>query len=116
MKLITIVLMMVALLGGCASDWKIHGGPADCVKMCTNWGLEFTAMVGVGNQDRTGNGATACVCKPKHNKQISSTETIGSSITSLAAPITAAEIAAAQAAVMVQQQQQIQQRNNSYYR
>ena len=33
--------------------------------MCKSWDLEFAGMVGVGNQERTGDGATACVCQPK---------------------------------------------------
>jgi hypothetical protein len=31
--------------------------------MCKKWELEFVAMVGVGNQESTGDGATACVCQ-----------------------------------------------------
>jgi hypothetical protein len=57
----TIVLGL--FLGGCASPWKIHGGPKECSQMCSSWGMELTGMVGVGNQDRTGYGATACVCE-----------------------------------------------------
>ncbi|MFV2058625.1 MAG: hypothetical protein ACC707_19345 [Thiohalomonadales bacterium] len=113
MKLIIATLSLV-FITGCASDWKIHGGPADCIKMCEKWDLEFTAMVGVGNQDRTGNGATACVCQPKQNKQNAVPDGAGST-TSLAAPITAAELAAAQAAYMVRHQQHTQQQS-SYYR
>ena len=44
---------------GRAGKWKIHGGAAACEAMCEKWGLEFTAMLGVGNQDRTGESATA---------------------------------------------------------
>ena len=50
---------------GCASQWKIQGGPQECVQMCRNWNMELTGMVGVGNQDATGPGATACVCQVK---------------------------------------------------
>ena len=50
---------------GCASQWKIQGGPQECVQMCRNWNMELTGMVGVGNQDTTGPGATACVCQVK---------------------------------------------------
>jgi hypothetical protein len=50
-------------LGGCASQWKIQGGPKECVAMCRSWDMELTGMVGVGNQDATGEGATACVCQ-----------------------------------------------------
>lgn len=91
------VLAVTLLCSGCASDWKVQGGPAACEKMCEKWGLEFTAMVGVGNQDRTGEGATACVCQPK-DKRRASLEGAASSSTSLAAPIVAAEEAAAAAA------------------
>lgn len=50
-------------LSACASQWKIHGGPQECVQMCKSWDMELTGMVGVGNQDKSGPGATACVCE-----------------------------------------------------
>ena len=53
-----IVLMVLCV--GCASNWKIHGGPSECEEMCEEWGLEFTAMGGVGDQGKFGQGATAC--------------------------------------------------------
>ena len=84
--------------------------------MCSAWDLEFTAMVGVGSQDRTGDGATACVCQPRREKQSAIMEGAGSTTSSLAAPITAAELAAAQAAYMAQQSGQMhQQSNNEVY-
>jgi hypothetical protein len=67
MKTIMTILIILGLASsmGCAgSQWKIHGGPNDCIKMCKQWGLEFTAMVGVGSQDKYGEGTTACVCQP----------------------------------------------------
>ncbi len=51
------------VLCGCASPWKIQGGPKECTQICERWGMQLTGMVGVGNQDRTGDGATACVCE-----------------------------------------------------
>ena len=49
-------------LAGCASQWKVHGGPAECMTMCQEWDMELAGMVGVGDQGRTGGGASACVC------------------------------------------------------
>jgi hypothetical protein len=56
-------VVLVLFLSACASPWKIHGGPKECTQMCSSWGMQLTGMVGVGNQDRTGYGATACVCE-----------------------------------------------------
>ena len=71
---------MLVLLSGCASPWKIHGGPKECVQMCRGWGMELTGMVGVGNQDRSGYGATACVCevpRPAGTSGAASTGAVG---------------------------------------
>ena len=76
MRFSSALLMVTALtvvLSGCidltpqapASKWKIHQGPSECIEMCKSWDLEFAGMVGVGNQEKTGDGATACVCQPK---------------------------------------------------
>jgi len=56
------VALSVLLLGGCPSQWKVHGGPAECMSMCQEWDMELAGMVGVGDQGRTGGGASACVC------------------------------------------------------
>jgi hypothetical protein len=58
------VVLLLSMVG-CASQWKIQGGPPECVQMCRNWNMELSGMVGVGNQDATGPGATACVCQVK---------------------------------------------------
>lgn len=55
-------LFSVFALAGCASQWKVHGGPTECMAMCQEWDMELAGMVGVGNQDRSGGGASACVC------------------------------------------------------
>lgn len=102
MNLVTLA-MVILLFAGCTSNWKVQGGPKSCQKMCEDWGLDFTAMVGVGSQGRTGDGATACVCQPRPNK-VSAVSGAASSASSLAGPIVAAQAAAAAAA----QQQQIQ--------
>ena len=93
-------------LGACASEWKIHGGPKDCVRMCANWNMELTAMVGVGSQESSGPGATACVCQPRGGETAASTEKRagGASSAALAAPITAQAAAAAAAAQQQRQQ------------
>jgi len=49
-------------LAGCASQWKVHGGPAECMTMCQEWDMELAGMVGVGDQGRASGGASACVC------------------------------------------------------
>lgn len=112
MKRFTLTFALtLSVLPGCASDWKIQGGPKECREMCSGWGLEFAGMVGVGNQDRTGNGATACVCQvaPKVGSILDKT---GASA-SLAAPITAAQ--AAVAAQMASQQQMAAQQAAAQY-
>lgn len=62
---------------GCASPWKIHGGPRECVQMCKNWDMDLSGMVGVGNQDASGPGATACVCQLRGAPASSRTEKVG---------------------------------------
>src|SRR4051812_36722178 len=99
-----LVLLLTANLG-CASQWKLQGGPAECVSMCSKWNLEFVAMVGVGNQDATGNGATACVCHVPQRATPGSLSGGAGASSSLAGPIVAAEAAAAAQAA---QQQQLQ--------
>ena len=94
MKKLLPILLAIFCAGCVSSPWKIHGGPAECSAMCKNWNLEFTGMVGVGNQDRSGEGATACICQvPRGNASLSSGDAAASA--SLAAPITAAQAAIA---------------------
>ena len=70
-KLIVSACAAFCLATGCASDWKIHGGPQECIEMCQGWNMELTGMVGVGSQDRTGGGSTACVCEiPRPGGQV----------------------------------------------
>jgi hypothetical protein len=98
----TITATLTALLqASCASPWKIHGGPQECIAMCSRWGLQFAGMVGVGSQDDMGGGATACVCQVQPAPGPPGLQAGAAS--SLAAPITAAEAAAA---VQLGQQQQ----------
>lgn len=112
-KLTALIMISLLTMGGCASNWKIHGGPEECKAMCKNWGLEFAGMVGVGNQDTHGDGATACICQvQKASGPVSSREGgAASSTASLAGPITAAQ--AAIAAHMAARQQQMQWKYNS---
>jgi hypothetical protein len=104
------IAMLATMAMGCPSKWKIHGGPPECEKMCKHWGLEFAAMVGVGDQSETGEGATACVCvkeaPPPPPSASPATSGAAASATSLAAPIV---IAAAQAAMLAARQQQMLQ-------
>ena len=61
---IKLVVGVLGLVGfGCASPWKISGGPKECVSMCRGWGMELAGMVGVGDQSASEGGATACVCE-----------------------------------------------------
>lgn len=79
--------------------------------MCKSWNLQFAGMVGVGNQDPSGDGATACVCQVGSFGPQASTDQSGGGLSggamgaSLAAPISAAEAAAAAAAARRQQMQ-----------
>lgn len=102
-------LAIVMSVGGCASNWKIQGGPRECISMCQKWNLEFAGMVGVGNQNSTGDGATACVCQVPTRAGAAkgdATKGEGGVAASMAAPISAAQAAAAAAAA--QQQQALQ--------
>jgi len=65
MKTVVAWSLFAWCLSGCASQWKIQGGPQECTQMCANWDMELTGMVGVGNQDASGPGATACVCQKR---------------------------------------------------
>lgn len=98
-----ITLALLLAFSGCAgSQWKVHGGPAECLKMCAGWGLEFAGMVGVGSQEKWGDGATACVCQVAQRPPAHSGGG-GASAASLAGPITAAQAAAAAHAAQQQQ-------------
>jgi hypothetical protein len=56
-------MVLTILLFGCATEWKVQGGPGECVQMCKSWGMELTGMVGVATQARFGGGSSACVCE-----------------------------------------------------
>jgi hypothetical protein len=102
---------LMVICSGCPSAWKIHGGPQECLRMCKSWNLQFAGMVGVGNQDPSGDGATACVCQvgsfgPQASDGASKGSMSGGAMSaSMAAPISAAEAAAA---AMAAQQRQMQ--------
>jgi hypothetical protein len=91
------VVLFATGCGAMKSNWKIQGGADACKLMCMKWGLHFTAMVGVGDQeDAAGAGATACVCQPRTSAQGGvEEEGSSSSSASLAGPITAQQAAAA---------------------
>lgn len=93
-----VLLLGVMLLCGCASQWKVQGGPKECTKMCADWGMQLTGMVGVGKQGRSGGGASACVCELPSGSAGASTGASG----------TSASTSAAIVAMQVQQQQQQQ--------
>jgi hypothetical protein len=97
----------MSVLGGCASQWKIRGGPNECVQMCRSWDMELSGMVGVGSQDATGPGATACVCQVRR-----AAGAAAPTANDLAASGTSAGTAAA--IVAIQEEQQRQQRNSQY--
>jgi hypothetical protein len=105
LRLSMIVGIVGALaLSACASELKIHGGPQECVQMCRSWNMELTGMVGVGNQDATGPGATACVCQVPS----SGGETPGT-----APPVASAGTASTTAAVIVALQEAERQRQQA---
>ncbi len=58
-----LIISVICAGVGCVSGWKVQGGPKTCVEMCKGWDLEFAGMVGVGDQSRGGDGASACVCQ-----------------------------------------------------
>jgi hypothetical protein len=109
-----LIFFTAAVAAGCASQWKIHGGPPECIRMCTKWNLEFAGMVGVGNQDSMGEGATACVCQVRRNPAQASNGGEAAASASLAGPITAAQAAIAANAVM--QRQMMMQQSQPRYR
>jgi len=96
------LVVWASVLGGCASQWKIQGGPKECVQMCRTWDMELSGMVGVGNQDATGPGATACVCQVRRAAP-------GATANDLAASGTSASTSAAIVALEEAQRQQQQQ-------
>jgi hypothetical protein len=96
LKLSLVVLLSQGV--GCASGWKVHGGPKTCVEMCNGWDLEFAGMVGVGDQSPSGAGASACVCQVRKPDAKERTGGAAAATASLAGPITAAQAAAAAAA------------------
>lgn len=105
---------LILLLSACASDWKIQGGPQSCIQMCKNWGLEFSAMVGVGDQSKYGGGATACVCQPKRDGQNVSLNGVSGSSAGMSAPINAIEAANAAAAAQAAQMLKSNSYTNTY--
>lgn len=105
LRLTLCIAIVCSTLVGCASNWKIHGGPKECVEMCNKWDLVFAGMVGVGDQSSSGAGATACVCQVAAPAQSSGGSAAAAA--SLAAPVTAAQAAAA--AQAAQQQRLAQQ-------
>lgn len=107
MKTFLASLFALLALAGCASHWKVHGGPQECVSMCEGWGMKLVGMVGVGDQARTSGGASACVCEVIAEPASSGGE-IGASGTSSA--LSAAVVAMQQARQRQQQSQQTHQR------
>jgi hypothetical protein len=98
---VAMAVAMAALASGCASEWKIHGGPAECVQICQSWNMRLTGMVAVGDQSRRGGGASACVCEiPTSGGQVAA----GAS--GMAASTGAIAVMLAQQARQQQQQQQ----------
>jgi hypothetical protein len=101
MKSLLYIVALAGLLGCQESAWKIQGGPPQCEQMCTHWGLQFAAMVAVGDQAPRTDGATACVCVPAPTQPaVASGATLpasagGATSATLAAPVA---IAAARAA------------------
>lgn len=72
-----VVGVVSVMVAGCASPWKISGGPPECMQMCRGWNMELVGMVGVGNQDASGAGATACVCELASKQGASRTGSAG---------------------------------------
>ena len=105
--MLRLLIVVLALgLSACASEWKIHGGPQECVQMCNAWNMELTGMVGVGNQDKTGPGDTACLCQvPSSGGEASATPVAAAGT----APGTAAAIVALEAAQRRNRQAAVQQ-------
>ncbi|MFT3922265.1 MAG: hypothetical protein QM778_07000 [Myxococcales bacterium] len=94
------MLGMVASLSGCPSPWKVQGGPPQCLAMCKAWGMELTGMVGVGDQGRSGGGASACVCEMPRTagSSVGASGTAASTSAAIVAMQAASQQAAAQAA------------------
>lgn len=96
------LLVALSQLAACAfqraSPWKVQGGPKECMEICKGWDLEFAGMVGVGDQTRTTEGASACVCQVRKSAPTAELLGTAAAAASMAAPITAAQEAAATAA------------------
>lgn len=64
------ICLFVLLASSCATKWVIPEGPVACKKMCESWDMEFSAIVGIGDQNpMVQQGATACVCTPQGTKK-----------------------------------------------
>lgn len=64
------ICLFVLVTSGCATKWVIPEGPVACKKMCEGWDMDFSAIVGIGDQNpMIQQGATACVCTPKGLKK-----------------------------------------------
>jgi hypothetical protein len=103
------LFVCMSVLSACASQWKIQGGPKECAQMCRNWDMELSGMVGVGSQDKTGPGATACVCQVR--KAAGAATPSGNE---LAASGTAAGTAAAIVAIEEAERSERQRRDSQY--
>ena len=91
MKRLWMPIVAILLAGCTTNEWKIPGGPAECMKMCQEWDLEFAGMVGVGDQSKTGQaGATACVCQVSGKTSSLAIES-GATAAALASPIKKAQ-------------------------
>ena len=82
-RVIALVGLILALLSGCATSFRgspyIAGGPVGCQRRCAAWGLEFAAMVAVGEYSE------ACICQPRDRRTASEqvTRTAGQAVAAL---------------------------------
>jgi hypothetical protein len=61
MRRILMLVLACSGLVGCATSFTgeahVEGGPSGCEKKCESWGMDFTAMVAMGEY------SDACVCR-----------------------------------------------------
>jgi hypothetical protein len=61
MRRILVLVLACSGLVGCATSFTgeahVEGGPSGCQKKCDTWGMDFTAMVVMGEY------SDACVCR-----------------------------------------------------
>lgn len=81
-RLTALVGLLMFLTAGCATSFRgspyIAGGAVGCERRCSAWGLDFAALVAMGEYSE------ACVCQPR-DKRASKDEVTRAAVRAVAA-------------------------------